>query len=159
VNAIQTVQALVAAVERSIIGEEHAAPTNAALAAGRALLAQLQAGDTARPQTWDRDDIEAVISCLGDDAAQLRDENQEDERADNMDRAASMLTVFAMREYAAAPAVAQMPDALYDGYAVWQALDDRAKTRTSPENVSDVLDALARVAKNWLTLPEGGGNA
>jgi hypothetical protein len=41
---------------------------------------------------FDREDVEAVADCLGDDAAQLREENDEDERADNMDRAASMLT-------------------------------------------------------------------
>lgn len=41
---------------------------------------------------FDREDVEAVADCLGDDAAQLRQENDEDERADNMDRAASMLT-------------------------------------------------------------------
>lgn len=48
-----------------------------------------------RPLTeeqFDREDIEAVADCLGDDAAQLRQDNDEDERADNMDRAASMLT-------------------------------------------------------------------
>lgn len=39
----------------------------------------------------EREEIEAVIACLGDDAAQLRDENPEDERADNMDRAATLL--------------------------------------------------------------------
>lgn len=38
-----------------------------------------------------REEIEAVIACLGDDAAQLRQENPEDERADNMDRAAELL--------------------------------------------------------------------
>lgn len=43
----------------------------------------------------EREDIEAVIACLGDDAAQLRDENPEDERADNMDRAATMLRELA----------------------------------------------------------------
>lgn len=44
--------------------------------------------------------VDEVVACLGDDAAQLRDENQEDERADNMDRAASMLTamVASLRE-------------------------------------------------------------
>jgi hypothetical protein len=41
---------------------------------------------------FDREDVEAVAACLGDDAAQLREENDEDERAANMDRAASMLT-------------------------------------------------------------------
>lgn len=43
----------------------------------------------------EREDIEAVIACLGDDAAQLRDDNPEDERADNMDRAAAMLRELA----------------------------------------------------------------
>lgn len=43
----------------------------------------------------EREDIEAVIACLGDDAAQLRDENPENERADNMDRAATMLRELA----------------------------------------------------------------
>lgn len=41
---------------------------------------------------FDREDVEAVVACLGDDAAQLREENSEDERAANMDRAASILT-------------------------------------------------------------------
>lgn len=39
----------------------------------------------------DANEIEAVIACLGDDAAQLHDENPEDERADNMVRAADLL--------------------------------------------------------------------
>lgn len=37
------------------------------------------------------EEVQAVIACLGDDAAQLRDENPEDERAANMDEAADML--------------------------------------------------------------------
>lgn len=41
------------------------------------------------PESWE--EIEAVIACLGDDAAQLREENAEDERAANMERAAEML--------------------------------------------------------------------
>lgn len=43
----------------------------------------------------DREEIDAVIACLGDDAAQLRDDNPDDERADNMDRAATMLRELA----------------------------------------------------------------
>ncbi len=43
----------------------------------------------------EREDIESVIACLGDDAAQLRDDNPDDERADNMDRAATMLRELA----------------------------------------------------------------
>lgn len=33
------------------------------------------------------------------------------------------------------------------GYAVFQALDERAKLRTSAENVSDVLDAVVRLIR------------
>jgi len=42
-----------------------------------------------------REELEAVIACLGDDAAQLRETNPEDERADNMDRAATLLEQLA----------------------------------------------------------------
>jgi hypothetical protein len=37
------------------------------------------------------EEVEAVVACLGDDAAQLREQNDEDERAANMDEAASLL--------------------------------------------------------------------
>lgn len=40
------------------------------------------------------EELEAVIACLGDDAAQLRNENPEDERAANMERAAELLQGF-----------------------------------------------------------------
>ena len=46
-------------------------------------------------------------------------------------------------------------DATFDGNAVYAALDDRAKLRTSAENVADVLDALNRVAR---ATGEGEGN-
>lgn len=39
------------------------------------------------------------------------------------------------------------PIALYDGYRVLQALDDKARARTSPKNVSDVLDAVVRIMR------------
>jgi hypothetical protein len=35
-----------------------------------------------------------------------------------------------------------VPYFVYHGWSVYQALSDRAKTRTSTENVSDVLDAI-----------------
>lgn len=38
---------------------------------------------------------------------------------------------------------ASYPAVVFDGYAVYQALSEKAKARTSPENVSDVLDAVA----------------
>lgn len=49
----------------------------------------------------------------------------------------------AMREMAARP-----PDVLFDGFAVLQALDSKAKVRTSAENVSDVLDAVVRLMRS-----------
>jgi hypothetical protein len=42
----------------------------------------------------DSEELEAVIACLGDDAAALRDENPESEVADNMERAAELLSRF-----------------------------------------------------------------
>jgi biotin carboxyl carrier protein len=40
-----------------------------------------------------------------------------------------------------------VPDILFDGYAVLQALSEQAKRRTSAQNVSDVLDAVVRVMR------------
>lgn len=45
-------------------------------------------GELAEPPT---EEVETLIACLGDDAAQLREENDEDERAATMDDAAAML--------------------------------------------------------------------
>jgi hypothetical protein len=39
----------------------------------------------------EHEEIEAVIACLGDDAAKLREKNPECEMAANMDRAAVLL--------------------------------------------------------------------
>ena len=60
---------------------------------------------------FDREDIEAVAACLGDDAAQMRGDNDEDERASNMDRAASMLTWMLLTQLAM-PFPAALSDAL-----------------------------------------------
>lgn len=40
-----------------------------------------------------------------------------------------------------------VPDVLFDGYAVVQELSEQAKARTSPENVSDTLDAAVRLIR------------
>ena len=58
---------------------------------GRAAPTEPSKPEQADAPSEDREEIEAVIACLGDDAAQLRDENPEDERADNMDKAADLL--------------------------------------------------------------------
>jgi hypothetical protein len=42
---------------------------------------------------------------------------------------------------------ATVPDVLFDGFAVYSALDEKAKSRTSPENVSDTLDAIVRILR------------
>lgn len=44
--------------------------------------------------------------------------------------------------------VAKPPAVLFDGFAVLQALDEKAKGRTSAENVSDVLDAVVRTMRS-----------
>jgi hypothetical protein len=40
------------------------------------------------------------------------------------------------------PPSAVVPDWVFDGYSVHQCLSDNARHRTSPENVSDTLDAI-----------------
>jgi hypothetical protein len=47
---------------------------------------------------------------------------------------------------------AKPPSVLFDGFAVLQALDEKAKGRTSAENVSDVLDAVVRLMRSnvWI---------
>lgn len=42
----------------------------------------------------------------------------------------------------------KVQDVLFDGYAVLEALDKKARARTSPENVSDVLDAVVRLMRS-----------
>jgi hypothetical protein len=44
--------------------------------------------------SFSAEDLEAVTSCLGDDAAALRDDNPECERAENMEIARDMLEEF-----------------------------------------------------------------
>ena len=42
---------------------------------------------------------------------------------------------------------AQVPDVLFDGFAVLQGLSEQAKKRTGAENVSDVLDSVVRLIR------------
>lgn len=49
-----------------------------------------------------------------------------------------------------------IPDVLFDGHAVLQELDEKAKGRTSAENVSDVLDAIVRVLRARASAPQEG---
>lgn len=44
----------------------------------------------------------------------------------------------------------------FDGFAVYSELSEKAKTRTSAENVSDVLDSLVRLYKKPTHSTKGG---
>jgi hypothetical protein len=59
----------------------------------------------------------------------------------------------------AQPAAPTVPDVLFDGYAVLQALSERAKTRTSAENVSDTLDAIVKILRTEQPSGELGKSA
>lgn len=52
-------------------------------------LAEIEGRPRPEPEV---DEVEEVAACLGDDAAAMLDENPEDERALNMQRAAELLT-------------------------------------------------------------------
>lgn len=43
--------------------------------------------------------------------------------------------------------LAKLPTVLFDGYAVLNALDDKARARIISENVSDVLDAVVKLMR------------
>jgi hypothetical protein len=154
VNAIQTVQALVDALadaETFIMvavpmyardrseGPQVLARIRPPLSSGRALLAQFQAGETARP-------TDAQLAA-GAFYPQVHN--------------------YGTPSYAAAPVVAQMlTDALANGYggSVMTSDTDGGSITIhydKREDAEAAHDALCRAidAKNGLTLPEGGGNA
>lgn len=82
------------------------------------------------------DDIEAVIACLGDDAAGLRDENPEDERADNMDVAAATISSLCKQLDEARSSTAPLLD--------WQPID------TAPKDGTNVIVTNGvSVAQGW----------
>lgn len=105
-----------------------------------------------------REHVEAVIACLGDDAQSLRAENDEDERAYNMEAAAELLT----RYLAAAPeAPAQVPhwshscNALcVDGLNLW--IDTcphcgmpRAAASEAPAQANNLTAELQQRCSDW----------
>jgi hypothetical protein len=58
--------------------------------------------------------------------------------------------VAALRELQrlrSSPEPSGIPAVLFDGFAVFKALDDNARKRTGTENVSDVLDAVVRLLR------------
>jgi hypothetical protein len=57
----------------------------------------------------------------------------------------------------AAQAPQPIPRVLFDGFSVLQALDPKAKARTSGENVSDVLDAVVKMMRASVCKCKGTG--
>jgi hypothetical protein len=47
-----------------------------------------------------------------------------------------------------AQSAGEVPAVLFDGFAVYSALSEKAKGRTSPENVCDTLDAAVRLIRD-----------
>lgn len=81
-----------------------AVPTGVVINRLRKALAAAPPAPTEQPKAddiWPNEEVEEVIVSLGDDASKLRDANPDDEMADNMDRAASMLQVLFDREFGA----------------------------------------------------------
>lgn len=66
-----------------------------------------------------REELDAVIACLGDDAAGLREDNPEDERAANMDRAAELLGQLATRTQPQAEPVGYINPSAHEGGRNW----------------------------------------
>lgn len=69
------------------------------------------------------------------------------EDADLMTEAADEITRLRAEVEALREDASKIPDILFDGWSVLQALTGPAKKRTSPENVSDVLDAVVNILK------------
>lgn len=62
-------------------------------------------------------------------------------------RESRLLTQVEQLQRELAAKQAQIPEVLFDGFTVWQALTAKAQARTSPENVSAVLDAVVRLMR------------
>lgn len=92
--------------------------------------------------------IEDVANNLGEFAAAMETQH----KADVLSQYASelfncaILLKEAIKQHDAEPVA--IPDVLFDGFAVYQVMDDRVKARTSPENVSDTLDAVVKLMRS-----------
>lgn len=72
----------------------------------------------------------------------------ENHAALSTDDAIMLLNKYAARiQELESPSSEQIPDILFDGLAVYKAVRHGPNQRTSPENVSDVLDAVVRLWK------------
>jgi hypothetical protein len=60
----------------------------------------------------------------------------------------SALTASRERCKALEGALRELPEELFDGHAVLMSLNPRQRVRTSPENVSDVLDAVVKLIRS-----------
>lgn len=107
----------------------------------------------------EREEIEAVIACLGDDAAILREDNPEDERADNMERAAELLEALQSKACASVgvePIYQVRKSFLSDPPNVWRDAAVFAYD-VSPEEDRRIVYATPPAAPAVFPAPEGFG--
>lgn len=123
----------------------------AGLEAARAFASGLPDIDVAVTADTETEAIEAVIACLGDDAATLRAENDESEIADNMDKAATLLGRLLP---AATLPGAEQEDAVL---AYLDALRDDAIAHIWPEDLRkcQTSECVVEVASVRLVSPSG----
>ncbi len=74
--------------------------------------APVEAPEEEYSQMYDEPNIEAVIACLGDDAAKLREDDAYVEMADNMDEAARLLTASSIAPPANAPVASVLTEVI-----------------------------------------------
>lgn len=76
-------------------GKDMSTETSAAMMSAMSdLLAHLRNHPAAAPEEPPIEEVEAIIACLGDDAAQLRDKNPDCEIAANMDQAVALIRIL-----------------------------------------------------------------
>ncbi len=124
-------------------------------AADRARIASLEGGVTGMKDQRDAAlarvaDLTATRNRYGVDAHHFNKNLQRilrDFESFTPDELARSLIILAKVADEKVVAQHSVPDVLFDGAAVYAALDDRQRMFTSPENVSVVLDAVVRVVR------------
>lgn len=101
------------------------------------------------------EDIEAIVACLGDDAAALRADNPEDERAANMDAAAALIERLATQA-----ATSAAPQAAPDEW-MWVPIDPSNEMVSAGDSEfahgsANVWNAMLNAAPQAATSAAGG---
>jgi hypothetical protein len=86
---------------------------------------------------------QAALALSAGDSLSNNDYSYAQDQYENLAPPAAILSILAQLEAAKA-----VPDVLFDGLAVYEEVRRKAgHMRTSPENVSDVLDAVVRLIR------------